>query len=194
MTFVSVPRQEASPFLEAWVRGAESAPRLVAGAGLAPRSRLCVEFLYRWPLVGRCSVRSADECVVRLSPPCTRERDNTCGPASRMQYTRSRRSDETFMTTHARNHGPLSCRDHLKRVAAELASFVATSTRHARHTRNTGAPRRRQNRRLRAARCDAPRLAFSRRHTSPQAYCPFLSPPSAPLCRRCQCTYHDYYY
>ena len=125
LAFASVPQQEASPFLEAWLRGAESAPRLVAGAGLTPRSRLCVEFLYRWPLVGRRSVRSADECVVRLSPPCTRERDNTCGPASRLQYTRSRRSDETFMTTHARNHGPLSCRDHLKRVAAELASFVA---------------------------------------------------------------------
>jgi len=46
---------------------------LVAGAGLAPRSRLCVEFLHGSQSVGRRPVRSADgliECVVRLSPPC----------------------------------------------------------------------------------------------------------------------------
>ena len=169
LALASVPQQEASPFLEAWVRGAESAPRLVAGAGLAPRSRLCVEFLYRWPLVGRRSVRSADECVVRLSPPCTRERDNTCGPASRLQYTRSRRSDETFMTTRARNHGPLSCRDHLKRVAAELASFVATTVRPKRD----------------ALRC----LRRRRRERSPfdvlRAELSLPFPASAPLSRRC---------
>ena len=69
LAFVSVPQQEVSPLLEAWVRGAESAPRLVAGAGLAPRSRLCVEFLHGSQSVGRRPVRSADgliECVVRL--------------------------------------------------------------------------------------------------------------------------------
>jgi len=149
-------------------RGVCAAPRR------GRRASSALEALCRVPVqmaAGREASREVGRrCVVRLSPPCTRERDNTCGPASRMQYTRSRRSDETFMTTHARNHGPLGCRDHRKRVAAELASFVATSTRHARHTRNTRTSRRRQNRRLRGARLRRPRLACSRRHTSPQAY------------------------
>ena len=64
----------------------------------------------------------------------------------------SLRSEETFMTTHNRNHGPRACREHAKRIALIMQQKLATSAAHASHTRNTGAPRRRQNRRLRAAR------------------------------------------
>ena len=95
----------------------------------------------------------------------------------------SLRSEETFMTTHNRNHGPRACREHAKRIALIMEQKLATSAAHASHTR-IREPRddgRTAGYALRA--CDGPRLAFSRRHTYPaqeQSSCRRLKLPSSP--------------
>ncbi len=73
-----------------------------------------------------------DECVVSSS-----QCNQVCAPpASRMQTHALLRSEETFTTTHNRNHGPRACREHAKRIALIMQQKLATSAAHASHTRD----------------------------------------------------------